>query len=992
MIFELQNYELFFKFATMKRVYISLIFLLWLSTAVAVILKRPANGKTMFVNVTADGEERVVGWTDFPLAATAELPPALAGWLDNIVESEPADAQSSPHGDAIPPLLTTEWNQTDPYNRFCPLIGSTHAPVGCAATAMAMVVHHNRVFDGKGSVTIHDSDGSAKDIDLAELKFDFDGMPLNSSNTSGWDDVAMLSAICGSTINMQYALSGSGAYLYDIPSALSGNMGYDPATTFHLYRKAYTIDEWDKILYNELANGRPVIYAGGSPGGHAFVCDGYAPGNFYHINWGWGGLANGYFALTSLTPTGTGPGSSLSNNYTAAQECVLARPFGAPGALLHLKVSGYCAIAGSDRMKAMFNVAGAPGVYEIATGYIIENILSPGITVKENRCGTVECRSGATAAAGTTVSLAQVADALPVGEYLVFPAFADGDSRELRKADQPRGNYQLGLSVDAGGTAHFSEIQSQARICIEETEVVGRVYRTSAPVVRFRITNTGSKDAYASLCVAIAGESGSILRQRTIDGIEVAAGHSELFETTVPNYQVGDGYLTPGKYIVTVGGTTGCELADVSPASFEVIDAADPSAMLNVNNPDITVSRADDEPEIIMPPYSWQHDVEITCRRAQSATVGLAFYRPGEYDIVGKFTMPYQRWETASRSRITLSLGDISLPPGDYEMAYVMGNMEISTRKFVRVAAECDGFYYLTDPSSFTATMCAAPSRHVRHMTIPRNMTSNGNDYCVTGVGRDAFAACGYLTSVAIPASVVSVQGDAFRGASLSAVVFDGNPPFRNYEGVFGNLELRPDIYVPKDHYYAFRDIVGGNAQLYTTIAALCFKSGRLEFNPGTNKFTLEVLPHSTMYNRTFTASSDNPEVASVEIEGFSDESLSLACTAIKPGMAVITVESAQPGLETVSALIEVTRPQSGIDAATDCTLPKIGYTDGVLTIENAAGECPVSVCDLNGAIIAQTVTNPDGTGRVAIPTRRKGLTVIVAVGDFRRSVMLSKR
>ena len=39
--------------------------------------------------------------------------------------------------------------------------------------------------------------------------------------------------------------------------------------------------------------------------GHAFVCDGYEMRGgtpYFHINWGWGGSANGYYASDALNP------------------------------------------------------------------------------------------------------------------------------------------------------------------------------------------------------------------------------------------------------------------------------------------------------------------------------------------------------------------------------------------------------------------------------------------------------------------------------------------------------------------------------------------------------------------------------------------------------------------------------------------------------------------------------------------------------------------
>jgi hypothetical protein len=62
----------------------------------------------------------------------------------------------------------------------------------------------------------------------------------------------------------------------------------------------------------------PLYYAGWSvPNivGHAFVCDGYQGGDYFHFNFGWNGADNGYYYLDNLTPGG--------NNFNLAQELII---------------------------------------------------------------------------------------------------------------------------------------------------------------------------------------------------------------------------------------------------------------------------------------------------------------------------------------------------------------------------------------------------------------------------------------------------------------------------------------------------------------------------------------------------------------------------------------------------------------------------------------------------------------------------------------------
>ena len=74
-----------------------------------------------------------------------------------------------------------------------------------------------------------------------------------------------------------------------------------------------------------MAERRPVLYAGTSSGGaHAFVCDGYDGNGLFHINWGWGGMCNGYFKLSVLNPNdNSGMGASSSKDGYSMNQDVL---------------------------------------------------------------------------------------------------------------------------------------------------------------------------------------------------------------------------------------------------------------------------------------------------------------------------------------------------------------------------------------------------------------------------------------------------------------------------------------------------------------------------------------------------------------------------------------------------------------------------------------------------------------------------------------------
>ena len=70
-----------------------------------------------------------------------------------------------------------------------------------------------------------------------------------------------------------------------------------------------------------------MIFAGqSSSGGHEFVIDGYDGSDMFHVNWGWAGKNDGYFAINVLNPndnTSMGSASSTDLGFATNQEIIL---------------------------------------------------------------------------------------------------------------------------------------------------------------------------------------------------------------------------------------------------------------------------------------------------------------------------------------------------------------------------------------------------------------------------------------------------------------------------------------------------------------------------------------------------------------------------------------------------------------------------------------------------------------------------------------------
>ncbi|MBS1595767.1 MAG: C10 family peptidase [Bacteroidetes bacterium] len=228
---------------------------------------------------------------------------------------------------AVAPMCTTVWDQEPYYNAQCPFYtpDNQRAVTGCVATAMAQVMRHwSYPAHGWGSFSYVDSisagfsaDYGRQTVNFANATYNWSAMP-NSINTAN-GNIAQLMYHCGVSVAMDYGddnQGGSGAWVVQQEAggptepcseyALRHYFGYDTTTMHGLLEADYTAAQWTQLIQSDLDAGRPIIYEGDdlSAGGHAWVCDGYDASGLFHMNWGWSGQDNGYFALNSLTPSG----------------------------------------------------------------------------------------------------------------------------------------------------------------------------------------------------------------------------------------------------------------------------------------------------------------------------------------------------------------------------------------------------------------------------------------------------------------------------------------------------------------------------------------------------------------------------------------------------------------------------------------------------------------------------------------------------------------
>jgi hypothetical protein len=245
-------------------------------------------------------------------------------------------------GIVVDAMVRSLWDQVYPWNNLCP----TDTPVGCVATAMAMITRYHQWPDiGVGSNS-YSENGRNHSVNFASQGWNYSLMPHEveleyglypeywetcSASQAEIDELARQSYWMGVSVNMSYDAAGSGAYSTDVDNAFVDHWkGTSTYATFATPTFG-TADASYNTIKAQLDAGRPWYWSGndGTMGGagHAFVLDGYRDDTWYHFNWGWGGGYNGWFHRGSLSPDGIGTGGG-TGDYSQGQAGVTYVPNG----------------------------------------------------------------------------------------------------------------------------------------------------------------------------------------------------------------------------------------------------------------------------------------------------------------------------------------------------------------------------------------------------------------------------------------------------------------------------------------------------------------------------------------------------------------------------------------------------------------------------------------------------------------------------------------
>lgn len=573
-------------------------------------------GTQGYVVVSADDSGApLLGYSDVGTFNPDSLAPSMKAWLESYADQIYRGAEagvvyrgvkSRVTRQKVSPMLTTTWDQTSPYNNLCPLDGGVRTYTGCVATAMAQVMnYHKWPVKGTGSNS-YSWNGQTLSMDFSTVTFDWNNMPANC-NAAGVTDaqkngVATLMKACGYAVNMDYGTVDSGASSLMMVKALCENFGYSKGGGW-ARRCFYTTDEWENLVYNELTTSGPVLYDGESgSGGHQFVCDGYDGEGYFHINWGWSGMSDGYFMLSALDPESQGAGGSLSGYNFNQGIAVNVHPVSSADKVTPMMccygnfgVESNVSKLGNTIKLQCESTSGVSGFFNFGaseiSGYLGIKIVSADGTKQVYAKGPKV--NNVASGSGFSSYMLALPTTLAAGTYYVTPAFQiSGSATWSDMRGLLAGVSKLRMTVN-GTTVTIADVAPALKI--SDASFVTPLYIDTNFKLTFKAANMGEGDYYGNLAVAVYNGTTKVAVSTDNVAVDLKPGDESTF--TYVGLFDSDSGVEPGKTYTMklVESNTGDEVAQLGSMTFK----AKTTATISVSGLTITGGTTVTDPKSI---------------------------------------------------------------------------------------------------------------------------------------------------------------------------------------------------------------------------------------------------------------------------------------------------------------------------------------------------------------------------------------------------------
>lgn len=424
--------------------------------------------------------------------------PSFKWWLEQInasLKMRAAAGQPAKVSKYIPVenFVKSKWGQEKPYYSLTPTVDGAQTLTGCVATAMAQILFYYKYPEsstGSGYYTLN------------EQKTQY---PVELSSTYVWGQIknqytllvtsAQKKAVgqllydCGVASGMDYSVTGSGTFLYRAALGFARNLRFDSLAIHYADRDVYADAEWMDIIYRELASKRPILY-GGVDGtyGHAFLFSGVDNDGKIWVNWGWNGVADGFYDIADLAPTSKILGSAEDMHFNTAQDMVYGITPNPDFSEIRACKSEWATVS-----RYSLSASDNSVVANLGVAYNYHYLpFSGDIVLIAKKDGTeypfvlrslhdVDPRKGA-ALFGLSANLAT----LPEGQYKAYVASKSSSEQLYQPIRTPMGAIDFDLTKDASGITIGSYQNVNTGVESVKTIVPGtitRVYTTDGKLV-----------------------------------------------------------------------------------------------------------------------------------------------------------------------------------------------------------------------------------------------------------------------------------------------------------------------------------------------------------------------------------------------------------------------------------------------------------------------------------------------------------------------------
>ncbi len=231
--------------------------------------------------------------------------------------------------EAVPPLISTHWNQSPhPYNKYMPVCSARNdtMPAGCTVIAAAQVMAYYEY-----------------PTNIDGWSFNWPGMKVNSdgryiANASDRNSIGALTYFIGQHVGASYGCDGTGADPAKVLTWLKNSYGYQTYTSDYSWDYAKLFLD-ARVPFMMMGYNKKIVKKKKFLGitysttttydeGHTWVIDGYTTttvnnysatvsngtitgytylsstyyNSLLHINWGWGGFSDNYYAAGCFAP------------------------------------------------------------------------------------------------------------------------------------------------------------------------------------------------------------------------------------------------------------------------------------------------------------------------------------------------------------------------------------------------------------------------------------------------------------------------------------------------------------------------------------------------------------------------------------------------------------------------------------------------------------------------------------------------------------------